>query len=120
MAAKLKLVIEQGATFRKVLTWKAGTPAVPVDISGYRGRMQVRESIDSDVVLLDLTTENGGLIFGGVDGQMTIYIQASVTASIDWESAVYDYFVIIPATPEPDVRKMLFGPITSKPEVTRA
>lgn len=34
-AAKLKLVVEQGATFEKVITWKAGTPAVPVSGTGY-------------------------------------------------------------------------------------
>lgn len=119
-AKKLKLVIEQGATFRKVLTWKTGTPPVPVDLTGFRGKMQVREELDSSVVLLNLTTENGGLIFGTTDGTMTMYIPASVTTTINWETAVYDFFVIIPAAPEPESRKLLYGPMVSKAEVTRA
>lgn len=41
-AEKLKLLIEQGATFRKTLTWKAGTPPVPVNLTGCTARMQMR------------------------------------------------------------------------------
>lgn len=31
---KLRLTIYQGATFRKIVTWKAGNPAAPVAAAG--------------------------------------------------------------------------------------
>ena len=45
-AGELDLYIEQGATYRKTLTWKTGSPATPVDLTGYTARLQVRTKID--------------------------------------------------------------------------
>lgn len=50
-AAKLKLAIEQGATFTKVLTWKSGTPAAAVNLTGCKARMQIRKTVASTAIL---------------------------------------------------------------------
>ena len=70
-AGKLKLAIEQGATFRKLLTYKAGTPAVAVNLTGCTARMQIRSAITSPTVLVNLTTENGGIVLGGTAGNLS-------------------------------------------------
>lgn len=119
-ASKLKLTIEQGATFRKTLTWKAGTPAVPVDLTGCTARMHIRAVITDAVPLLSLTTENGRIILGGAAGTIALYIPASVTEGITWLAAVYDLEIVMPAAPEPDVRRLLYGQIVVTQEVTRA
>lgn len=115
-AAKLKLVIEQGATFRKLLTWKAGTPLAPVDLTGCTARMQIRATITAAEVLHELTTENGGLTLGGTAGTITMYISPIQTALMAWTAGVWDIEIITSAG---DVNRLLYGPVTVSPEVTR-
>ena len=54
--AKRKLIVIKGATFNPGWTWMAA--GVPVNLTGCTARLQVRDSVESDVVLLELTTEN--------------------------------------------------------------
>jgi hypothetical protein len=115
-AAKLKLLIEQGATFRKVLTWKAGTPAVAVNLTGCTARMHMRGVITDTVPLITLTTENGGITLGGVAGTIELVITATATAAITWTTAVYDLEIVFASG---DVRRLVYGPVTVTPEVTR-
>lgn len=115
-AAKLKLTIEQGATFRKTLTWKTGTPAVAVDLTGCTARMHIRAEIASATTLVALTTENGGIILGGTAGTIVLLITAVATAAFAWETGVYDLEVVLT---NGDVRRLLYGPVAVSPEVTR-
>lgn len=115
-AAKMKLAIEQGATFSKVITWKAGTPAVEVDLSGCLARMQVRSKITDPVVLVELTTENGGITLGGVAGTITLFISATDTSALGWAFGVYDLEIVYL---DGRVRRLMSGPVTVSPEVTR-
>ena len=59
-AARYPIRIEQGATWRTVLTVKDDT-GQPVDLTGYTGRMQIREDYDAATVLGELSTANGGV-----------------------------------------------------------
>jgi len=116
-AFKLKLQIDQGATFRKDVVWETGTPPAPVDLTGCTARMQARDSVESTVVLLDLTTENGGIELGTDDGKVSILIDAEATADIVWSSAVYDLEIVF--ADGVTVRRLLSGLIVVSPEVTR-
>jgi len=86
--ADAKLVLAQGGTLdRAVFQWGTQASAtadfVPVNISAYTGRMQIRPSASSSTVLLDLTTENGGLDLDA-QGNVTLTItdeQAAALAS---------------------------------------
>lgn len=115
-AAKLKLIVEQGATFRKVLTWKAGTPAVPVDLTGCTARMQMRGEITDAAPLVTLTTENNGIVLGGVAGTIILQITATATAAFVWTTSVYDLEIQFPSG---DVRRLVYGPVSVTPGVTR-
>lgn len=114
--AKLKFTIFQGATFRKRLTWKAGTPKVPVDLTGCTARMQVRAEVESPTVLLELTTTNGGITLGGVAGTVDLYVSDEDTAAIDWEGGVFDLEI---EHPSGEVTRLAQGSISVSPEVTR-
>lgn len=118
-ASKLKLTIEQGATFKKVLTWKAGAVPAPVDLTGCTARMHIRGVITDTLPLITLTTENGGITLGGAAGTILLLITATATSAITWTAAVYDLEIILPAAPEPEVRRLLYGPVVVSPEVTR-
>jgi len=115
-AGKLKLAIEQGATFRKLLTYKAGTPAVAVNLTGCTARMQIRSAITSPTVLVNLTTENGGIVLGGTAGTIELIITDTATAAITWTTGVYDLEIVFPSG---DVRRLVYGTVTVSPEVTR-
>ena len=116
-AFKLSLKIDQGATFNQLVTWKTGTPAVVVNLTGCTARMQIRGKLTDTAVLFDLTTTNGGIVLGGVAGTVTIKLSAAQTAPIVWVSAVYDLEIIFA---DGTVRRLLSGGITVSPEVTRA
>ena len=114
--AKLKLTIYQGATFRKRLTWSAGTPAVPVDLTGCTARMQVRPEVESPTVLLELTTASGGIALGGVAGTIELFVSDDASTLFTWTDGVWDLEIEFPGG---DVRRLAQGSISVSPEVTR-
>lgn len=116
MAFRVKLKIDQGATFRKRMTWKTGTPKVAVDLTGCTAAMQIRAEIDSVDVLADLTTDNGGITLGGTAGTIDLYISAADTALFDWEDGVYDLEITFG---NGDVLRKISGSASVSPEVTR-
>ncbi len=113
-AAKYKLKIEQGATLRVPLKWTAG--GIPVDLTGYKGRMQIRPDIDSNIVIHSLTSENGGIVFSPSTGTFDLYISATDTSAFDFVSAVYDLELVAPNN---DVYRVIEGEVTLSKEVTR-
>ncbi|WP_043004854.1 hypothetical protein [Comamonas testosteroni] len=117
-AHKVKLEIDQGATFDKTITWKTGTKvqSVPVDLTGCKARSQFRETVESETVLLELTTENGRIVLGGPTGEIRILITATDTAALQWSAAVYDLEIEFP---NGTVVRRFAGSVAVSPEVTR-
>lgn len=55
--------LEQGATYRLTVTWKTGTPATAVDITGYTARMMMKATPDNDASeILSITAANPGVV----------------------------------------------------------
>ena len=88
----------------------------PVDLTGYNARMQIRETVDSDVVLHEATTQNGQIILNNTYKTIEILIPAAATTGFTFTTAVYsvELFnasgVVVP---------FLAGNLTLVPEVTR-
>jgi hypothetical protein len=114
MAANYDIVCDQGATFQRVFTWQDST-GVPVNISGYTARMQVRATVSSSTILLSFTTENGGLTLGDAAGTITATATAATTAGVAAGCYVYDLELINGAT----VYRLVQGQFTVDGEVTR-
>jgi hypothetical protein len=110
----VSLVCPQGATFQKTLTYKIGRN--PVDITGWTARMQVRERYEAESVLLNITTENGGITLGGRAGTIDLYVSDEVTAGFIVGPHVYD-LELINTTGE--VTRLIEGKFSVTPEVTR-
>ena len=108
-AGKLKLAIEQGATFRKLLTYKGRYARRRGErLTGCTARAQIRSAITSPTVLVNLTTENGGIVLGGVAGTIELIITDTATAAITWTTGVYDLEIVFPSG---DVRRLVYpGP----------
>lgn len=85
----------------------------PVDLAGATARMQVRAGIGG-ALLLELTTENGGLAITG-PGTLTRTLSAAQTAALTWTEGVYDLEI---EYPDGTVQRYLQGAVTVSREVT--
>jgi len=85
----------------------------PIDLTGATARMQIRARIGGEL-LLELTTENGGLAFTG-PGTITRTLSAAQTAALTWAEAVYDLEV---EYADGTVQRYLQGDVTVSREVT--
>ena len=90
--------LEVGATFSYQLIWEIETPVdsniyAPVDLTGYTGKMQVRMSAGSPVIL-ELSTTNGRITFDALNGIINLVVPASVTAPIVANVYRYDLDLI--------------------------
>jgi hypothetical protein len=113
-AAYYKIHVEQGATWRRVLTLK-DDDGDPVDLTGFTARMQVRESQDSPTPLLSLTT-GSGITVDGPAGQLTLLIADETSTAWTWRYGVYDLEV---ESAGGEVTRLLRGEIEVDREVTR-
>lgn len=117
---------EQGSTFARTIELQfpdleadpTGNTFADLSIEGFSARMQVRRTIESDSFMLELTTENLGLIINPIEGQINvleIFAEDSVTASIA-HSGVYDLEII---STDGIVSRILQGAFELSLEVTR-
>ena len=114
--SKRKLTVIKGAKFDPGWTWMAA--GVPVDLTGCTARMQVRPEIESSDVLLELTTENGGIVLGGTTGTVDLWVGATETTDFTWESGVWSLVIQYAAGPD-YVDRLIEGSISVSPEGTR-
>lgn len=66
----------------------------PVDLTGFTARMQIRAKVDSDTIIHELTTENGGIVLNNVDKTIKLWISAGVTQTFTFQQAVYSLEMI--------------------------
>lgn len=120
MSATYHIKIEQGATYLSpLMTWKTQS-GNPIDLTGWKARMQVRSSISASSVLLSLTTENGGIELGDELGTIRLVLSAEQTAAITWSEGVYDLELINPDATNGDfVKRFLSGKVNVSKGVTR-
>jgi hypothetical protein len=87
--ANYDLIIRQGSTWTQFIVWK-DSDGNPINLAGYTARMQIRPVIQSQTVIVALTTENGRIALGGSDGSLTLALDAETTADIEQASGFYD------------------------------
>jgi hypothetical protein len=115
MAANYDIVMDQGATFNRVITWQ-DSQAIPVNLTGYTARMQIRSEVDSSTAALSLTTENGRIALGGTAGTITLTVSATDTVAVTAGEYVYDIELV---SGSGTVTRLLQGCFTVDAEVTR-
>lgn len=124
MAAAIKnLLIEQGATYLWDMTLLAGKglASPPMNLTGVSLHMQIRPDVDSETVLLDLTSNlNGGITIlpqsGATLGRLLIEITDEQTAALSFEGAVYDLELV---QANGRVIRLYKGSVSLDREVTR-
>ena len=109
----LDITVIQGATFNPIFTYSIN--GLPVNLTGYTARMQIRPSVDSDTILATLTTENGGILITPLAGQIQLLMSATQTSALSFVVGVYDLEIITGVS----VDRLLQGQVILSKEVTR-
>jgi hypothetical protein len=117
-AGRYDLLIEQGATYTRIFTWKDSGKVVISNV-GYTTAMQIRATPDATTTL---ATSAGvsptiTITLGGADGKITITISATTTAAFTFESAVWDLTMTLTSTGA--VTRLLEGEVKLSLGVTR-
>jgi hypothetical protein len=120
--AEADICLFQGATFSQTLIWEMGNPPVPVNLTGYSAKLQVRSSHKSKAVIIELSTDNSRISLGtGGDmttGAINLFISAAHTGELsvcEEVKAVYD----LEMTSGYTVSRILQGNVIIVPEVTK-
>lgn len=101
--AKFTLRVKQGATYKLAFWWRTALrnltteelilgsdgiaiPSTPMDLTGYTARMQVRPTIPSSEVLLELT-DTDGITIHSPASTIKEYVRAATTANVNLTAA---------------------------------
>lgn len=109
------LYIPKGTTYIYEVTY-VDTRNEPIDLSGYKARLQFRDTTSDPIILYDATTENGRLTFDLDKGIIRLTIPVSENV-FKWAQAVYDLEVITPV--DENVFRLVKGMVDIDDEVTR-
>lgn len=115
VAGKYDIICEQGATFVRSLVWQDENET-PLDLTGFSGRMHVRQTVQSQNILISLTTDNGGIQITPGTGEIRLYMPAGQMDALPARRAVYDLELISPGGV---VTRLIEGSFTIVPQVTR-
>lgn len=124
-AGKYSFLIEQGATTNIQIDW-TDSDGNPIDLSGYHARMQIRPSVESDEIILSLSSsldaDGTGINLSGssgdtplASGSMAIYISAYSSSLLNFDQATYDLELVNGA----EVTRLLEGRVKLSKNVTR-
>jgi len=124
-AGRYSFIIEQGATFTVELQYKDSN-GVPIDLTGYSGRMQVRPNAASSTVYITLSSslnpDGTGINFSGsngstppTSGSIGLCISAASSSLLNFDIAAYDLEIYSGSF----VSRILEGQVKLSKEVTR-
>ena len=132
-AGNYNFTIEQGTNFKRTVKYK-DSEGNSIDLSFHDVSMDIRPSIDSSTTILDVkeltsTKEDGSTTsdtffkvtsasLGANANEINLTIDADTTASMSFDTAVYDIEISDNQTPKV-VTRILQGKIKLSKEVTR-
>ena len=129
-AGKYNFTIEQGATIDFEIQYKDSNN-VPVDLTGYSGRMMIRSNFadNSPSTYLTLSSSRNsdgtGLNFSGsrstkppTSGSIGIYIASCTSSALTFVTARYDLEIYSGSAPCPYTVRLLEGQVNLSKQVT--
>ena len=109
-AGTYNFIVEQGATFNRILTVKENNSAM--NLTGYSVASKMRSTHDSSTVVGTFTCSISNASSGGITMSMT----SSTSSAIEEGIYVYDLEITSGTS---IVTRLLQGEVTVNPEVTR-
>jgi hypothetical protein len=86
---EVELILPQGATFVYEVTYKDPDTDLPINLTGYTARLQIREKVESTSTLYSGTTDDDITIIGA-SGLVVLTIPAVTTTAFTFKKAVFD------------------------------
>lgn len=130
-AGKYTFTIEQGSTVDFRIDYK-DSDGLPIDLTDYAARMQIRPSKDSSTVLcnlssslnpdgtgLNMTPTVDGLALPKASGSIGIFISATSSSLFSFSDAYYDLEIYSGSGATEYVTRILEGKVKLSKEVTR-
>ena len=134
MAAGIyNFTIEQGTTFKRTFKYKDANGDA-IELKNHDVRMDIRPNMDSSTTILDINETQATKIDGSIStstlftvtsasvdaaaNEINLTIDADTTASMSFDTAVYDIEIADNSTPKV-VTRILQGKIKLSKEVTR-
>ena len=92
MSANYNLVCDQATTFNFQFVVQDDTNGVttPWNLTNYSATMTVRPFVGASTTTVVASTTNGRIVLGGVQGRVTVTIDATTTGAIEAGRYVYD------------------------------
>jgi len=127
MTMQYNVTVQQGADYKQDF-YPHDKDNVTIDLTGATARVHVRANVNSQTVLADLTTENGGLIiyldpnpdpaleFVGAAWAFGFRISAALSSSWSFDKGVYDFEIV---SSSGVVTRELAGTFVLDREITR-
>jgi hypothetical protein len=112
----LDIVADQGATFHQTVVWKNSARKI-INVTGYTARMHVRSEINSELIVISLTTENGRISVIGTEGRFDLTVSSLDMTALSAGKYVYDLEIIAPVSGIVD--RLMQGNFVILGEVTR-
>lgn len=114
-AAVYNFEVLQGTSLVKSIVWK-NDAGVAVNLTGHTAKMQVRETADSEDVLLELSTALGNIQITPLTGTVTLIFSPDDTSGAYWTRGKYDLEL---TAANGFVTRLLQGKFTLSKEITR-
>lgn len=115
----LPIEIPWGTDWNYQLDYKeyVDNEALPVDLTGYTAKMQIRATPDDQNVVATLSTENSCIVIDGPNGIIELLLPRATTDDFTpGFSGVYDLMLIDPTGL---IEKFIYGSVTVPPSVTK-
>lgn len=89
---EVELIVPQGATFIYEITYKDPDTDLPINLTGYSARLQIREKVDSSTIIYSAlsTGVNPAIIITGGSGLVVLTIPANTTRDFVFRKAAFD------------------------------
>ena len=122
-AGKYNFIIQQGSTFKRLIQY-TDSNGEPIDLTDYSARMQIRPSVDSETVYVNLTdtidADGSGILITPKSGTLEITLSAASSSKLSFNGdAVYDLEIYSGSGNSVYVARILEGRVKLSKEVTR-
>lgn len=123
LAGRYSFIIEQGTTFTREVRYM-DSAGLPVDLTDYGARMQIRQTYDSTTTIVTLTTSVGadgtGLVVTPVSGTIGITLSAVSSSALNFSGEAYfDLEIYSGSGTSQFVKRLIEGRVRLSREVTR-
>lgn len=116
MSTSVNIEIDQGSNQTYEFTWVDDSTNLPVDITGYTAKMQVRNRNISAALVMEYSDSIGNIWLGGNSGIIRILFAPADFIEYNWPNYEFDLFMT--RTSDGMVTKLLNGFLSISPRVT--